>query len=126
MDSRGSDTNLMTEDPKQELPANELERQIFLVVYRSRKQRIRRTLAMLVLLLKYLVRGMLVIWPVYIVIAAIMLLPQSRQYVPYLALLTPGLVVWLLIYLKGARMEYRQRVEGRLLDKGFISELLKF
>jgi len=104
--------------------SNELERQIFLVMYRSRTQRIRRKIAMLVLLLKYLVRGMLVIWPVYIVIAAVLMLPQTRQYFSYLALLMPGLLVWLLIYLKGARTEYRQRIEGRLLDKRFVSELI--
>ncbi len=104
--------------------SNELERQIFLVMYRSRTQRIRRKIAMLVLLLKYLLRGMLVIWPVYIVIAAVLLLPQTRQYFSYLALLMPGLLVWLLIYLKGARTEYRQHIEGRLLDKRYISALI--
>jgi len=104
--------------------SNELEHQIFLVMYRSRTQRIRRKIAMLVLLLKYLLRGMLVIWPVYIVIAAVLLLPQTRQYFSYLALLMPGLLIWLLIYLKGARTEYRQRIEGHLLDKRYISELI--
>jgi len=111
-------------DKQQATPGNELERQIFLVMYRSRTQRLRRKLAMLVLLLKYLLRGMLVIWPVYIVIAAVLLLPQTRQYFSYLVLLMPGLLVWILIYLKGARTEYRQRIEGRLLDKRFVSELI--
>jgi len=103
---------------------NELEHQIFLVMYRSRTQRLRRKLAMLVLLLKYLLRGMLVIWPAYIVIVAVLLLPQTRQYFSYLVLLMPGLLVWILIYLKGARTEYQQRIEGRLLEKRFVSELI--
>ena len=114
----------MTSDKQQDKPGNELERQVFLVMYHSRSQRLRRKLAMLVLLLKYLVRGMLLIWPAYIVIAAVLLLPQTRQYFSYLALLMPGLVVWLLIYLRGARTEYRQRIEGRLLDKRFINDLI--
>ena len=114
----------MSSGSQQDRHGSELERQVFLVMYNSRTQRLRRKLAMLVLLLKYLVRGMLLIWPAYIVIAAVLLLPQTRQYFSYLALLMPGLLVWLLIYLRGARTEYRQRIEGRLLDKRFISELI--
>ncbi|NOZ37910.1 MAG: hypothetical protein GXP11_07575 [Gammaproteobacteria bacterium] len=43
----------------------------------------------------------------------------------FLFVLMPGLLVWLLIYVKGARDDYYQCVRGQLLEKGFIMTILR-
>ncbi len=103
---------------------DEFQRGVFLAVYQSRRQRHRRLLAALVLLTKHMARGLLIIWPAYLVLLAGLLFPQVREYLWYFLALAPGLLVWLLIYLRGARLEYRQSVHGFILDKGFIKQLM--
>ena len=103
--------------------SSEFERGVFLAVYRSRRQRWWRRIAMLVLLLKYLVRGLVIIWPAYLIAIALLLLPGADRYLYYFMMLVPGVVVWLLIYMKGARDDYAMRVDGQILEQGFIKEL---
>jgi len=102
---------------------NELERAVFLSVYSSRVQRRRRVLAWLLLTLKHVLRGLLYIWPVYLILAALFLLPLSADRLIFLFVLMPGLLLWFLIYLKGARADYYQHVHEQILDKGFIRKL---
>ena len=102
---------------------NDLERAVFLSVYRSRKQWQRRFLAGLLLSLKHLLRGLLYIWPVYLILAALFFLPLSADRLILLFVLMPGLLLWFLIYLKGARADYYQHVHEQILDRGFIRKL---
>jgi len=102
---------------------DELERAVFLSVYHSRLQAWRRRTAMLVLVLKHVLRGLLLVWPTYLVLFALMFLPELRNYY-YLLLLLPGLLVWLLIYAKGAKLDYCRLVEGQLLEKGFLKHIM--
>ncbi len=104
---------------------NELERAVFLVVYRSRVQQQRRLLARWVLVFKHVLRGLFYMWPIYLLLLALVLLPISGQRLVFLFVLMPGLLVWLLIYVKGARDDYYQYVRGQILDKGFIMEILR-
>ena len=102
---------------------NEFERGVFLAVYRSPRQTWWRRIAMLVLMLKYLVRGLVIIWPAYVIALALLLVPGAENYLYYFMMLLPGAVVWLLIYMKGARHDYATRVDGHILKQGFIKEL---
>ena len=104
---------------------NELERGVFLALYRTRTQRLRRLVAQALLLGRYLLRGLLLLWPFYAVLLAMLLLPGARQYLPYLVLLLPGVLVWLLICVRGARLEYRQEWAGRLLQVRDLTGLLR-
>jgi len=56
---------------------NELERAVFLVVYRSRVQQQRRLVARWVLILKHVLRGLFYMWPIYLLLLALLFLPIS-------------------------------------------------
>ena len=102
---------------------DEFRRAVFLAVYQSREQRMRRFIAMLVLLVKHLLRGLIIIWPIYVVMLAALVFPELRHYLWYFLTLLPGLFIWLMIYLKGARLEYKKYVNGFILENGFIKQL---
>jgi hypothetical protein len=102
---------------------DELRRAVFMAVYQSRKQRLRRFVAMLLLVAKHLLRGFIILWPVYVVFLALLLLSDMQQYLWYFLTLLPGLFIWLMIYIKGARLEYNQSVNGLILGNDFIKQL---
>ena len=102
---------------------DDLRRAVFTAVYQSRKQRHRRIIAMLLLIVKHLLRGLLILWPVYVVFITVLLLSDMHQYLWYFLTLLPGLFIWLMIYIKGARLEYNQSVNGLILENGFIKQL---
>lgn len=102
---------------------DEFRRAVFLAVYRSRQQRLRRLIAMLILVIKHFLRGLLILWPVYVVMLAGLVIPHWRQYLWYFLTLMPGLILWLMIYLRGARLEYKNHVNGYILKNGFIKQL---
>ena len=104
--------------------ANELERAVFDVVYRSRKQKVLRLCAWTLLQMKYFVAGLFYIWPVYLIILAMMVLPLTSDYVFYLLVFLPALILWLGVQLNAARAEYGRVVKGHILKKGFIRKLL--
>lgn len=104
--------------------ASELERAVFLAVYHSRQQRINRAVAMLVLIIKYVGCGLILIWPVYLLLVLLLLSPVSAEYIWYTLAFIPGLAFWLSIYLKSARKEYRRLVKDHVLKKGFVRELM--
>ena len=102
---------------------DELERAVFLSVYHSRRQKWRRRIAMLALVLKHVLRGLLLIWPAYLVLLLLMSVPGMWNSL-YFLLLMPGLLVWLFIYTKGAKLDYSRQVNGQLLGKGFLKHIM--
>lgn len=104
---------------------SELERAVFLSVYNSSKQRQRRFLAHLLLMLKHILRGLFYIWPVYLILAVLLFLPVSANRLIFLFVLMPGLLVWFFIYIKGARADYNLHVHEQILEKGFIKKLIR-
>jgi len=102
----------------------EFERAVFIAVYRSRVQRQRRLVAKLVLIIKHGLRGVIFLWPVYVLVVALMFLPWMQERMLYLLALVPGMLVWFYIYVRGARLDYYQSVHERILDKDFIRKLV--
>jgi hypothetical protein len=101
----------------------ELERAVFLSVYRSRRQRLRRLLAVHILLLKHMLSALLYLWPAYAVLIGLMWLPLEPRRWFYLGVLIPGLLIWLIICIKGTRRDYTAHVDQRLLNPGYIKDL---
>ncbi len=95
---------------------NEFERGVFLAVYRSRKQRLRRAGAAALLIAIHFMRGALIASPLYLVILALAYSPLAEQHSWYLALILPGALGWGWVLVNGARSDYRRLIEGRLLE----------
>jgi len=104
--------------------ASELERAVFLAVYNSRQQRLKRVVALFALIIKYIGCGLILIWPVYLLFLLLILSPVSAEYIWYTLAFIPALIFWHSIYLKSVRKEYRRLVKNHLLNKGFIRELI--
>jgi hypothetical protein len=102
---------------------NDFERGVFLSVYNSRVQRMRRYIALLILGLKHGLRGTLFSWPLY-------LLPLAAwsfklTYLPLiLLLLLPGVYISGGILVRGVREDYADHVEGFILRPGYPGRLL--
>ncbi len=103
---------------------DDLARAVFRAVYDSPVQRRRRRIAVALLVVKHLGRGLVMIWPVYVVLLALWLVPGVRERWWYVLALAPGVIGWLLIYLRGVRRDYAQRVRGRLLEREDYRKLL--
>jgi len=102
---------------------NELERGVFLSVYNSRTQRIRRVIARIILAIKHGVRGTLFSWPLYLLPLAAWSI--KAIYLPViLLLLLPGVYISGVILVRGVREDYNNHVEGYLLQPGFPGRLL--
>jgi hypothetical protein len=102
---------------------NELEHGVFLSVYNSRTQRMRRVIARIILTLKHGMRGTLFSWPLYLLPLAAWSVKAS--YLPViLLLLLPGLYISGVILVRGVREDYNHHVEGYLLQPGFPGRLL--
>jgi len=104
--------------------SDELERAVFISIYRSRIQRQRRLQAKLALIIKHSLRGLFFLWPAYVVLVALLLLPWVQERALYLFALLPGMLVWFYIYARGARMDYQHYVHEQILDKNFIKKIL--
>jgi len=102
---------------------NEFERGVFLSVYNSRAQRMRRLVARVILGLKHGLRGTLFSWPLYLLpLAAWSFKPA---YLPLiLLLLIPGVYISWVILVRGVREDYANYVEGFILRPGFPGRLL--
>jgi hypothetical protein len=94
----------------------EFERGVFLAVYRSRNQRLKRAGAATIILSLHFIRGALIASPLYLVILALAYSPLAEQHPWYLALLLPGAIGWGWVLIKGARSDYRRLIKGRLLE----------
>ena len=102
---------------------NDFERGVFLSVYNSRAQRMRRHIAGVILVVKHGLRGTLFSWPLYLLPLAAWLLKAS--YLPLmLLLLLPGLYISWIILVRGVREDYANYVEGFILRPGFPGRLL--
>ena len=102
---------------------NDFERGVFLSVYNSRTQRLRRHIARVILGLKHGLRGTLFSWPLYLLpLAAWSFRPA---YLPLiLLLLIPGVYISWVILVRGVREDYASHVEGQLLRPGYPGRLL--
>ena len=102
---------------------NDLEHGVFLSVYNSRPQRIRRVIARIILAIKHGLRGTLFSWPLYLLPLAAWTLKAA--YLPViLLLLLPGVYISGVILVRGVREDYNNYVEGFLLQPGFPGRLL--
>ena len=100
------------------LPAKptELELGIFMAAYDSVQQRRRRVLAMVLLGVKHILRGLLFSWPVYVLGLAAFYSAQVYVLVSML-LLVPAVLLSGVILMRGVRDDYRDRVKGVLLTQ---------
>ena len=101
----------------------EFERGVFLSVYNSRPQRMRRHIARLILAIKHGLRGTLFSWPLYLLPLAAWSFKAS--YLPLiLLLLLPGVYVSGVILIRGVREDYADHVDGLILRPGYPGRLL--
>ncbi len=102
---------------------NDFERGVFLALYNSRRQRIHRALARVILVIKHTARGLLFSWPLYLLPLAAWAL-QARYLPLLLLLLIPGVYVSGNILRRGIREDYARLVDGTLLRAGYPGRLL--
>jgi hypothetical protein len=102
---------------------NEFERGVFLSVYNSPKQRIRRAIAHVILGVKHGLRGILFSWPLYLLpLAAWSFKPAFLPLI--LLLLIPGVYISWAILVRGVREDYANHVEGFIMRPGYPGRLL--
>lgn len=101
----------------------EFEQGIFLAAYNSPLQRRRRLHALLLLGMKHGLRGLLFSWPAY-VLGLAAYTSEAVHAVAYLLLLVPALGLSVVILMRGVRDDFRDRVNGLLLEKGYVRGLL--
>ena len=102
---------------------SEFEQAVFRAAYDSALQRRRRSAAFFLLMLKHSARGLLFSWPVYVLVLAVAF-GDSFYALAYLLLLIPALALSIHILVRGVRDDYRVKVHGLLLKKGFVRLLL--
>lgn len=102
---------------------NEFERGVFLVLYRSRKQRWHRSVALVFLSLKHVFRGVMFSWPLYMLASAALFLPAELGFV-FLILLAPAVYLSWKILHEGVREDYRNLIEGYILRSGYLGRIL--
>ena len=66
---------------------NDFERGVFVVVYNSPKQRYNRGLAVFVLMMKHVLRGLLFSWPLYLLALAAYSIPDASVWLVFFLLL---------------------------------------
>lgn len=102
---------------------SEFERGIFLAAYQSSQQKRRRLLAVMLLSVKHALRGLIFSWPAY-VLALAAYNSAAVHAVAYLLLLVPALGLSVFILTRGVRDDYREHVNGLLLEQGFVRGLI--
>ena len=100
----------------------DFERGVFLAVYRSRKQKMYRMMAAVILALRHSLRGLLFSWPLYLLALAARVLPQAPLWL-FLLLLLPA--VWLSWWIlsRGIREDYANLIDGYILRSGFAGRM---
>ena len=101
----------------------DFERGVLLAVYNSRRQRLHRVIARLILGFKHGLRGVLFSWPLYLLPLAAWLL-QVRYLPLVMLLLLPGVYISVTILQRGVRDDYARLVDGRILRAGYPGRLL--
>tara|TARA_R110002049_G_scaffold2743_5_gene21245 strand:- start:138217 stop:138588 length:372 start_codon:yes stop_codon:yes gene_type:complete len=102
---------------------SEFEMGVFVVTYRSKKQRLRRKFAALILALKHGLRGFLFSWPLYLLPFSVLAMPDQYKYL-FIIFSLPGLYVSFIILKKGIVEDYLEFVSDRLLNDGYANMLL--
>lgn len=102
---------------------NDFERGVFLALYNSRRQRVHRGVARIILGLKHGLRGMLFSWPLYLLPLAAWLL-QARYLPLILLLLLPGVYISGVILTRGVHEDYARLVDCYILKRGYAGRLL--
>jgi len=102
---------------------NDFERGVFQVVYDSRKQRWNRSSALLVLIIKHVLRGMLFSWPLYLLALAAYSIPDTSILL-VLILLLPAMYVSWAILSRGVKEDYITIVDGYLLRSGYLGRMI--
>lgn len=102
----------------------ELEKAVFKSLYQSREQQWRRKVALGLLIVKHMVRGLMVLWPIYLLLVLLMVVPKGEHQGLYYLALLPGLLMWIYVFIRGARRDCARVVNGRLLKKGYVATLL--
>lgn len=94
-----------------------------MALYNSRRQRLHRLLARVILTLKHGVRGLLFSWPLYLL--PVVAWAMQARYLPLiLLLLLPGVLVSGMILYRGIREDFAGLIDGRLLRPGYPGRLL--
>lgn len=75
-------------------------------------------------MIKHMVRGLMVLWPIYLLFVVLMVLPTGEHQGLYYLALLPGLLMWVYVFIRGARRDYARVVNGKLLNKGYAAVLL--
>ena len=102
---------------------NEFERGVFFVLYNSPKQRYNRVLAIAVLAIKHVLRGLLFSWPLYLLVLAAYSLPDTSVYL-VLVLLLPAMYVSWKILSRGLKEDYEHLIDGYLLRSGYLGRMI--
>ncbi|MGB5471853.1 MAG: hypothetical protein WBQ78_00050 [Gammaproteobacteria bacterium] len=102
---------------------DDFERGVFLALYNSRRQRLLRAIAALILGIKHTLRGILFSWPLYLLPLAAWIL-QARYLPLIVVLLLPGVVISGFILRRGVREDYARLVDGCILRPGYPGRIL--
>ena len=101
----------------------DLHEQVSGRVYESKRQRMFRVYAFVLLCLRHAVRAIILSWPLYFVALTPFLMPFELAW-GTLFFVFPALLVSLVILLKGVSSEYAAVVSGRLLKGREIIKIL--
>jgi len=102
---------------------NEFERGVFAVLYHSRKQRFSRLMAITMLVIKHVLRGVLFSWPLYMLAYAVFVIPE----VPLVfssVFIIPGIYISWVILSRGVTEDYKKLVDGYILQSGYLGRIL--
>ena len=102
---------------------NEFERGVFKVVYDSKKQRLSRVTALLVLIVKHVLRGLLFSWPLYLLALAAYSIPETSIFLVLILLLPAMYASWMILN-RGVREDYENIVQGYLLRSGYLGRII--
>ncbi len=102
---------------------SDFERGIFLAVYNSRKQKLQRFFAVVILSMKHILRGLLFSWPLYLLALASYAVPGASGGL-FLLLLLPAIYISWVILSKGIKEDYKNLVEGYILFSGYLGRVL--
>lgn len=101
---------------------DDFERGVFQALYASRRQRIRRSLALACLIIKHVARGVLFNWPFYMLAVALFVFPEIPLWAVLLCLV-PGLYISWSILSRGVREDYRELIDGYLLGCRYLRRM---
>lgn len=102
---------------------NDFERGVFLVVYKSPKQKLHRIFAITALVVKHALRGIIFSWPLYMLTIAAYATPGLSKLL-FIVLLIPAIYVSWIILSRGVKEDYESLVDGYILRSGYLGRML--